>query len=457
MEASTTSADGPDSDDRLEKQGSERPTPSPSSIASTSSLASTSSAETMGLPSDRSQTSRSLPDPSPSAIDALATSLVARAQRLARRNDYILTATIAVIMACIYIFWKSDTIVEHLGRLDTIQKTNEVQRKKLADERDAMRKQYGETEASFAAAEMKEKAAKLIEIALNTIFVFTQQYKSGGKLDESQRDLCKARIDFLLKSAGTFNQASGILQGIAEGAQGGINIELQNERILIPASILKEMGDEVFRIGGVKANALANVIANSDKALRSLRIALGGGRDDDIQRELAGLESLINAPYRGVEKAYEWYVEERKKQGSAWAETRLRNIRQEMDRLDNQISALDKQNAELQQKAYESVNSYGAWVPSLAIRVCCVILALFMTQFFMSIYRYNTMIGSHYHSRADVLRMACSEGQRDPVNADTFAKLVASMAMEKIDFVLPDSVIDKVVTAASTRLKERAG
>jgi hypothetical protein len=63
----------------------------------------------------------------------------------------------------------------------------------------------------------------------------------------------------------------------------------------------------------------------------------------------------------------------------------------------------------------------------------------------MSIYRYNTMISTHYYSRADALRMAWTPGQSDPVNPETFAKLVASLAAGPLDFILPENVIPKIL------------
>jgi hypothetical protein len=71
----------------------------------------------------------------------------------------------------------------------------------------------------------------------------------------------------------------------------------------------------------------------------------------------------------------------------------------------------------------------------------------------MSIYRYNTMISTHYHSRADVLRMACTQGQVDPVNADTFVKLAGSMTItpEKVDFILPENIIPRLLEATKGR------
>jgi hypothetical protein len=80
------------------------------------------------------------------------------------------------------------------------------------------------------------------------------------------------------------------------------------------------------------------------------------------------LETLLAANYEGVKKAYDAYAEELKKQGNQAQALRLTNVRQELSRVDTQLAELDKQTAELQRKAYESVNSYGAWVPSLAAR-----------------------------------------------------------------------------------------
>src|SRR4051794_18678134 len=62
-------------------------------------------------------------------IDVLIQTLTNRADMLNMRNWAILGVTVAIIGTCIYIFWKSDTIVEHLGQIKALQDKNDAKRK----------------------------------------------------------------------------------------------------------------------------------------------------------------------------------------------------------------------------------------------------------------------------------------------------------------------------------------
>jgi hypothetical protein len=385
-------------------------------------------------------------------IDLLIDRLTDRANWLGRRNAWILWLTAAIITACFYIFWRSDSIVEHLGQLDAIRNANAAEREKLVKKRDELTAKFGDADYKLTAIETKEKAANLVLNYLGMVQEFSKSYSASSSYNSTDKvDKCRARIASLLNNPQPFQQALAVVEAVNAPPPDGINIDYGNQKITVPAELLKAMAGELAANGGVRADAVAAGLKGVDERLRKVNADLGRADERAAQEDLAALETLLAANYGGVKKAYDAYAVELKNQGNQSQAIRLTNIRQELGRVDTQLAELDKQTAELQRKAYESVNSYGAWVPSLAVRVCCVILALFLTQFFMSIYRYNTMISTHYHSRADVLRMTCAQGQADSVNADTFVKLMGSMTIEKVDFILPENVIPKILEAAKIR------
>lgn len=398
------------------------------------------------LPSEQKPPGASLPT---SSIDLLIQRLTDRAERLACWNVGILIMTGVIIAVCFGLFWRSDAIVEHLGQLESFQKANAQEREKLGKQRDKLNEQFGDADFKLVAIDTKEKSTKVVENYLNVIRQFTEDFKSTARYnDPSVITKCKARIRLLIDEQEQLRQARAILQAVADAPAGGIVVEYQNEKVTLPEQILKSMSGELFA-NGVKAASVAQDLDKIAGLLRTILVALEQPNEQEVQRQLAALETLVAADYAGVKKAYDVYVEEKRTQGNVSQALRLTNIREQLKAVDAQIAELEKKDAELQRSAYQSVNSYGAWVPSLAVRVCCVILALFMTQFFMAIYRYNTMVASHYHSRADLLRMVCKQGQPVPVDADVFAKLAPHMTIEKIEFNVPASVIDQLIAAAA--------
>jgi hypothetical protein len=285
--------------------------------------------------------------------------------------------------------------------------------------------------------------------------LFTSDFKSDARYnDPLVVQNCKTRLRVITEDETRLRNAKSVLEAIADPRADQITVDYAKEKLTVPQQLVRVMNQELAN-SGVRADSLAAQLTTIDALLRTVLGRLSAEPIDEpaVRKDLAALEGLVTVHHGGVAKAHEVYEAEKRNQGNIAQVLRLSNIRQQLERVTADLTELDKKDSELQRSASQSVNSYGAWVPSLAVRVCCVILALFMTQFFMSIYRYNTMISSHYYSRADVLRMACTQGQLDPVNADTFAKLAACMTMEKIDFTLPDSVIDKIVAVAAARMK----
>lgn len=382
-------------------------------------------------------------------IDNLVGQLTERSKQLARLNAGIVILTAVIIAVCIFIFWQSDSIVEHLGKLDAIRKDNDNKRKDLINERDALNSKIGNAESELATIETKASAVNEVINYLSIVKNFSDEWKASRNYDKRE-DIAnvKARIAYLLKESGPYLRALSIMEAVATPSANGINFESEGQKFSIPLEVLNKMDGEMTANGGGRAAVVAAGIKDVDVRLRNANTALSRADEKAVQEQLAALEASLTIIYGFVKKAYDAYAEEKKRLGNRSQILRLTNVHAELRRVDNQLSELDKQTAELQRKAYDSVNSYGAWVPSLAVRVCCVILAIFLTQFFMSIYRYNTMIATHYYSRADVLRMTCTQGQIEPVNADAFVKLAAAMTIEKIDFILPDNAIKSFLEAA---------
>jgi flagellar basal body-associated protein FliL len=387
-------------------------------------------------------------------IDGLIRILTARAETLNIRNWFIFGVTVLIIGVCILIFWMSDSIVEHLGQLKSLQAENDAKRKELFAQRKELSEKVGDVDYKLASLEVKEKAILIVKSYLNVAKGFVTDFLATPNFtDVDVLPTYRARAQDIVREETRYRDARSILIEMSN-PQTDITVSYNKEPLTLPQELLKTMNQEL-RKRGVRPDEVARALSATDLQVRAIaaRITAPSVNDAELRKELRALDAVVSEPAGGVAAAAEAYTQEKRNQGDTAQVLRLSNYRQQLTWVNDKLTELDKKDTELQRSASESMNSYGAWVPSLAIRVCCVILALFMTQFFMSIYRYNVMILTHYYSRADVLRMACVQGQLDPVNAETYSKLAACMTIEKIDFTLPENVINQLLQAAAMRAK----
>lgn len=85
-------------------------------------------------------------------------------------------------------------------------------------------------------------------------------------------------------------------------------------------------------------------------------------------------------------------------------------------------------------------NSLSSVVPILVIRIAAVILLIFLTQLFLSVYRYNIRIASHYASIGDAVALAYPS----ETTKEELASLVATLSPKTEEYMPPDSPLQQL-------------
>jgi cell division protein FtsB len=204
-------------------------------------------------------------------IDLVINLLTDRADRLGRRNAWILVLTAAIIAACFYIFWRSDSIVEHLSQLDAIRKDNAAEREKLVKKRDELAAQFGDADFKLAAIDTKTKATNLVLDYLSIVQDFSKDYRSSGSYSKPDAvEKCRGRIASILNNKRSFSRALAVMQAVAAPKPDGINIEYDNQKVTVPTEMLKAMAGELAANGGIQVDAVAAKLMEVDERLRNV-------------------------------------------------------------------------------------------------------------------------------------------------------------------------------------------
>jgi hypothetical protein len=198
--------------------------------------------------------------------------------------------------------------------------------------------------------------------------------------------------------------------------------------------------EDTLVLSGLNSSGIAKYLAELQKKIKSALSENDVAARVPYYKEISMISAEELQKYVTAKASIEQKIESLKRDVLAFetddtqdkiqqAESELQSARERLQGLYNQQSA---------------AMSY-SWIPSLAVRVGSVVIALFLIQFYASIYRYNTCMRRYYDSRADILQIAGKSSDNLWLNVQD-AALLAEKFADKSDFVLPSDPTSNFVS-----------
>lgn len=151
-------------------------------------------------------------------------------------------------------------------------------------------------------------------------------------------------------------------------------------------------------------------------------------------------------------EAFSLAVTEYEKARAAQSEFSLegKKLQEELKSVEQQIGVIERA---IQERA-GNTGFWEGWISMFTIRVCVVVLLLFLTQILLSTYRYLISIGAYYAARGDALQLVSSKARSNAIDSDEYAKLVTMMSPDEHKVEKTEGPDERILSALTAALEK---
>ncbi len=376
-------------------------------------------------------------------------SLHQQSHTLTITNRYVLGTIIGVILVSIYLFVKSDSIVIQSASYKEAEET-------LAKEEGTLEQDVEKIRSRRAGLQTRRDVLKQAESLFLTIANCYREIErlvdiSGQAKPDEKKTNVEAQCKFLIGKNGILDRAEAILNATTKPS-------LPDEINIVDASgavtIASQIALQTFKTAVDKSGVDLNKVKEDMSQIRSFVTELAE-QPQPSDDKIARIRNIMNLNKNKCMQMKDSFAADKSAQELDIDRQMVADDSAELQRKQESLAKVKSARDALYRNRLESLTSVSSWIPSLSVRVGAIVLALFMTQFLASIYRYNAMQASRYALRADALGLVllnlpegAAESNANLFKTDELVQLLNSLIQDKIDFVLPDSAIDKFIEAA---------